>query len=244
MESDFHIKGFIRSSFIDWPGKICSVVFLGGCGFRCPACHNAQLVDNPEALPDCPSSDIFRYLESRRNWIDGITVTGGEPTIHRNLPEVLRALRHGGFLIKLDTNGSHPAMLRRLIDLGLVDAVFMDVKAPPTSDQYWKVAGAPIDVRFIRRSIEVLKDSSIEVVFRTTVVPGIVEEPQLAGIRAALGDVRRFVIQAFRSVQTLDPSLTGIREFSPARVERMRSEFEVTPRNPATWRTYAVPAAG
>ncbi|MBI5568969.1 MAG: anaerobic ribonucleoside-triphosphate reductase activating protein [Desulfomonile tiedjei] len=240
MMTDFHIKGFIGSSFIDWPGKICSVVFLGGCGFRCPACHNAQLVEDPQEVPDYPFSDILRYLETRRNWIDGVTVSGGEPTIHHNLPELLRALRDSGFLIKLDTNGSHPAMIRRLIDLGLVDAVFMDIKAPLTRDQYGKVAGVPIDVRFIRRSIDILKGSSIEVVFRTTVVPGLVEEAELAGIRAALGDARRFVVQAFRSVQTLDPSLTGIREFSPARVEQMRRDFEVTPCTVEAWRTYAV----
>jgi pyruvate formate lyase activating enzyme len=242
MQTDFHIKGFIGSSFIDWPGKICSVVFLGGCGFRCPACHNALLVEDPQAIPDYPFSDIRQYLENRRNWIDGVTITGGEPTIHRNLAELLRLLRESGFRIKLDTNGSNPAMIRRLIDLGLVDAVFMDVKAPLTSNEYGKVAGVPIDVRLIRRSIDLLQGSSIEVVFRTTVVPGLVEEPQLAGIRAALGDARRFVVQAFRSTQTLDPSFTGIREFSPARVEQMRSEFEVTPRPAATWRTYAVAA--
>ena len=136
MNDTFHIKGFIPTSFLDWPGTICSVIFLGGCGFRCPACHNRNLVLEPRSLPDYPVEEILRSLDARGNWIDGITVTGGEPTIHKSLPNLLRIFRHRKLKIKLDTNGSNPEMLEALIDLRLVDAVSMDIKAPLTSEEY------------------------------------------------------------------------------------------------------------
>ena len=126
------IKGFIKTSFLDWPGQVCSVVFLGGCGFRCRACHNPQLVLDPASLPDFPLEEIFQYLEQRAGWIDGVTVTGGEPTSDRHLPDLLKAFRLRRLKIKLDTNGSRPDVLEKLIANDLVDAVFMDVKAPLT----------------------------------------------------------------------------------------------------------------
>jgi pyruvate formate lyase activating enzyme len=237
MTTNFGIKGFIKTSFIDWPGKICSVVFLGGCGFRCPACHNPKLVLEPGSLPDYPLDEVLGYLDLRGEWIDGVTITGGEPTVQRDLPQLLRVLRQMPVKIKLDTNGSHPVMLEALIESGLVDAVFMDVKAPLNAEHYARVAGVPADVTKIRRSIQVLKRSGLEITFRTTVVPDLVEEPELAAIRAELGDAHHFVIQAFRNVDTLDASISSRTEFDLARVESMRRRFEV-PRLPAEPQQY------
>jgi pyruvate formate lyase activating enzyme len=228
MRRNFGIKGFLQTSFTDWPGRLCSVVFLAGCGFRCPACHNAQLVLAPESLADYPIDEVLRYLESKRSWVDGVTVTGGEPTGRKDLPDLLRVFRRLGVKVKLDTNGSNPAVLEALIAAGLVDAVFMDVKAPLTVQEYSKVAGVLVDVRSVQRSIELLKRSGLEVTFRTTIVPGLVEEPQLESIVRALGDVRRYVIQAFRGLETLDPALSQVAEFSEGRVELMRRRFEIS----------------
>ena len=151
MTDTFRIKGFIPSSFIDWPGKICSIIFLAGCGFRCPACHNSRLVLGHDSIPDYPFSEILNHLQSRKKWIDGVTVTGGEPTIRRDLPDLLMKLRDCGTSIKLDTNGSNPSMLKYLLHAGLVDAVSMDVKAPLTSAHYSKAAGVPVGIRVIDR---------------------------------------------------------------------------------------------
>ncbi len=156
MNNNFGIKGFISTSLVDWPGKICSVVFLAGCGFRCPACHNPKLVLNPGSLPDYPIEEICRSLSNRSKWIDGVTVTGGEPTARKDLPDLLRILREYGVKVKLDTNGSNPQMLEDLIRSGLIDAVSMDVKAPLDSTAYSVVAGAPIDIEVIKRSILLL----------------------------------------------------------------------------------------
>jgi len=232
--NQFGIKGFISTSLIDWPGKICSIVFVGGCGFRCPACHNPTLVLHPDSLDDYPLDEICKSLANRSKWIDGVTVTGGEPTIRKNLPDLLRIIRGYGVNIKLDTNGSNPGMLADLIRMNLIDAVSMDVKAPLNSTAYSAAAGVTVDIHAIKSSIQLLRRSSMEVIFRTTAIPGLVEEPELESIKAALGDVPRFVVQSFRRTETLDPSFAHIPEFSRIRVDDMRERFEIHSSNSLT----------
>ncbi len=227
MESEFRIKGYIPTSFLDWPGKLCSVVFLGGCGFRCPACHNPKLVLQPHSVPDYPLQEILRNLDVHGRWIDGVTITGGEPTIRESLPDLLRIFRQRGLKIKLDTNGSNPNMLETLINSGLIDAVSMDIKAPLTAEEYSRAAGVPVDLASIKRSLDILRHSKLEVIFRTTAIPGLVEEPQLERIGRALGNVKRYIVQAFRNVDTLRPDFACLEEFSQERVDRMRECFEM-----------------
>lgn len=232
MGETFRIKGFIPTSFLDWPGNLCSVVFLGGCGFRCPACHNPKLVLEPRSVPDFPLVEILRHLDARGNWIDGVTITGGEPTIHESLPNLLKIFRQRELKIKLDTNGSSPSMLEALISQGLIDAVSMDIKAPLTPEEYSRAAGVPVDLALIKRSLDILRHSKLEVIFRTTAIPGLVEEPQLERIGRALGNVKRYIVQAFRNVDTLRPDFACREEFGQARVDRMRECFEVPSRMP------------
>jgi pyruvate formate lyase activating enzyme len=151
--------------------------------------------------------------------------------MREELPRLLRLVRATGAAIKLDTNGSRPEVLERLIGRGLVDAVFMDIKAPLNEEAYAKVAGLRVNVRTIRRSIEILKRSHVEAVFRTTAIPGVVEEPELAGITTALGEVQRFIVQPFRNQETLDPQFGSIPEFDRSRFDEMRDRFEIVPRS-------------
>lgn len=225
----FGIKGFIPTSLVDWPGNISAVIFLPGCCFRCPFCHNHKLVLEPNSLPDYPLSEIIGNLERRKSWIDGVTITGGEPTVHDALPDLLKYLKSRRFKVKLDTNGSRPGMLSEIVRKGLVDAVFMDVKAPLTSEEYSRVAGVPVNVKTIRRSIAVLKSSGLEICFRTTAIPGLVQEMQLAAIRKSLGEVQTYIVQPFRNVETLDPKFVGLKEFSLGRFEKMQSDFQILP---------------
>lgn len=234
MVKDFDIRGFIPVSMLDWPGKITAVVFLAGCNFRCPFCHNHGLVLTPTRLPLIPVEEVLKSVTSRTAWVDGITVSGGEPTIHPELPDLLRLFRDAGVAIKLDTNGTNPKMLERLIADGLINAVSMDVKAPLDDNEYSTMAGTRIDTSVIATSITILKSSRIDVTFRTTVVPRLVEEPEVAAIRNALGDVSRYVIQAFRNVDTLDRDLTTFDEFEPERIDEIRRRFEAPP--PVVWR--------
>jgi pyruvate formate lyase activating enzyme len=227
MHHNFQIKGFIQNSFLDWPGKICSVIFMPGCNFRCPFCHNSRLVLSPETLPDYPLSDILKFLHTRKKWIDGVTITGGEPTTNRNLPELIRLLKTIGVAIKLDTNGTNPKMLEGLLGDRLLDLVAMDIKAPMTREEYSRVAGIHVNMHNIKKSVQLLKDSQVETIFRTTIVPGLVEEPQLAAIRKYLGNVSRYKIQSFRNASTLDPNFQTRFEFPIVRLENMQLEYEI-----------------
>jgi pyruvate formate lyase activating enzyme len=186
-----------------------------------------------ESLPDYPLDEILGYVRHRRGWIDGITVTGGEPTFRNNLADALAVFKSSGLAVKLDTNGSRPDVLEKLIQARLVDAISMDVKAPLTPEEYSRVAGVRVDLRQVKRSIEILKRSDLEVTFRTTVIPGLVQEPQLAAIRKALGDVTRYIVQQFRNTETLDPEFSDLKEFGLERFEEMRSRFEVPFLTPA-----------
>jgi pyruvate formate lyase activating enzyme len=177
-------------------------------------------------LPDYPLDEIQGSLRERKGWVDGITVSGGEPTARKNLPDFLSTLRATGIRIKLDTNGSNPSMLKELVARRLIDAVYMDVKAPLNIKEYSKVAGVPIDIRIIKRSIEILKNSDLEVVFRTTAIPGLVEEPQIREICNALGHDRPFILQFFRNSCTLAPEFSRVEEFPEGRNLKNRAELE------------------
>src|SRR4030043_620779 len=163
------IKGFLETSFLDWPGKLCSVLFLPYCNFRCPYCHNHPLVFHPEQYATISLEDILSRLHSLKNWIDGVCLTGGEPTLHADLPSLIQEIRRHGFLVKLDTNGSNPAMLENLINAREIDFVSMDVKAPLDSFSYHRLTGLSIDINAILRSIEILKRGEVEHEFRMTV---------------------------------------------------------------------------
>lgn len=239
MRRFFGIKGLISTSLIDWPGKVCSVIFLAGCGFRCPTCHNKTLVTDLDSVPDYPLGEILQSVSERKDWIDGITVTGGEPTVRKNLPDFLALFRTLGHKIKLDTNGSNPEMIERLIAQGLIDAVYMDVKAPLTNEAYSAVAGIRVDIEAIKRSIKILKRSGLEIAFRTTVIPGLVEEAELESIRDSLGEIRRYIIQAFRNSETLNPEFGGIAQFDQGRIDEMRRRFEAPARVPFMPNQYA-----
>lgn len=239
MNQNYGIKGFIPISLLDWPGKVCSIVFLAGCGFRCPACHNHKLVLKPDSLPDISLETVMNRLKGRKHWIDGVTITGGEPTLNKKLPELLKLIKQNGFQVKLDTNGSNPDVVSKLIKDRLVDSISMDVKAPLTTEEYSRVAGVAVNIERIQENIRLLKSSGLEVVFRTTAIPGLVEEPQLKRICEALGYVHKYTIQGFSNKDTLEPSFAEISEFSAKRLDTMRQIFEVPSPDIARNRSYA-----
>ncbi|MGD9817180.1 MAG: anaerobic ribonucleoside-triphosphate reductase activating protein [Desulfomonilaceae bacterium] len=223
---DIKIKGFIPLSMLDWPGKICSVIFLAGCNFRCPFCHNHRLVVGYDSIPDFPLDEMVAYLRNRKGWIDGVTVTGGEPTVNPNLLELLQLIKRLEFSVKLDTNGSNPAVLEKLLNTNLISAISMDIKAPLDNESYSRVAGINADVSKIRRSIQVIKKSGVEYFFRTTVCPGLVAESELKEIKNLIGDDVPYILQPFRNLNTLDPKLSDLPEFELERFESMQEEFE------------------
>jgi pyruvate formate lyase activating enzyme len=220
------IKGFLETSFLDWPGKLCSVLFLPRCNFRCPYCHNHPLVFRPEQYSSIPLEDILARLHSLGDWIDGVCLTGGEPTLHVDLPLLIGELKRHGFLVKLDTNGSNPEMLETLIEAGEIDFVSMDVKAPLDPFSYRRLAGLSVDLTLILRSIEILKKGKVEHQFRMTVVPGLHREEDIKNLGEQLKAGPRLVLQNFNPENPLDPSLRNTLPYDPKVLKEMEREVQ------------------
>ena len=162
------IKGFQRLTLLDFPGRTACTVFTGGCNFRCPFCHNAGLVTEPDD-DEFDESEIFDHLERRRNVLDGVAVTGGEPLLQPDIERFLYELKDRGYAVKLDTNGSFPDKLAGILELGLADYVAMDVKNRP--EKYAETIGLPqYDLAPIEQSMKLLRESGVAYEFRTTVV--------------------------------------------------------------------------
>ena len=220
------IKGFLETSFLDWPGKLCSVLFLPHCNFRCPYCHNHPLIFHPEQYSTIPLEDILDRLHSLRNWIDGVCLTGGEPTLHADLPSLIREIKRHRFLVKLDTNGSNPQRLENLMETGEVDFISMDVKAPLDPFCYSRSIGLPANLKPILESIEILKGGKVEYEFRMTVVPGLHREEDIQTLGNQLRVGRRFILQNFNPENPLDPSLKNIVPYDLKVLKRIEREVQ------------------
>jgi pyruvate formate lyase activating enzyme len=199
--------GFVEASFSDWDGKVATVAFLAGCNLRCPCCQNADLVVRPERLATVPFDVLRAYLESHVGWIDGIVLTGGEPTLSEGLAGLIKPIRALGMGIKLDTNGTRPDALESLYAAGLVDYTAMDVKAPLDA-RYSRAAGVAVDLSAIKRSIDLIRSTGVDAYeFRTTLVPGLVGGDEVMEIARALEGAGRYVLQKFVPDNCLDTSL-------------------------------------
>jgi pyruvate formate lyase activating enzyme len=196
------IGGFVKQSLIDYPGKIAAVVFTSGCNFRCGYCHNPQLV-LPEMISKSTfikEKEVFDFIEKRLGWLDGIVVTGGEPTIHADLPEFLQKIKQRGLLVKLDTNGSNPEMIRLLLHENLIDYIAMDIKTLLKEESYSEIIGIKSSLVFdkIIESVALLKESKVEVEFRTTLIPDIQSLEDIDSIKCAVGTMR-YNVNSFRN---------------------------------------------
>ncbi len=207
------IAGLIPSSLIDYPEKIAAVVFTKGCNFRCPYCHNPELVNTLDNVDFLEEKDFFGFLNKRFGLLDGVVVTGGEPTLYyKELPAFLRQIKEMGFLVKLDTNGSHPEVIRFLYSEHLVDFIAMDIKASP--EGYLKTAGYPGSLEPIMESISLTAQGPILYEFRTTVVPGLTSNKEMEGLCRMIRGAQTYVIQNFRGTRTLSPTFSSCRSFS------------------------------
>ena len=205
------VKGFLETSFVDWPGKVASVVFLPRCNYRCPYCHNHRLVTDPESYVSWPLDNVLQRLSSLRDWVDGVCVTGGEPTLHGGLAEMLRRLRREHWRIKLDTNGSRPRVIRELVEEGLLDAVSLDVKAPLEPIPYRRNGGEGANPAPVRETLDILADAGLPVEVRTTVHPRLLSREEVLRlveqVGGVLGGAMSFKLQRCRTEETLDRAL-------------------------------------
>ena len=220
------IKGFWETSLLDWPGKLTAVLFLPGCNFRCPYCHNHPLVINPGGVETISLEYILRRLKGLKGWIDGVCVSGGEPTVNPNLSLLLERIKAEGWAIKLDTNGTFPGRIKDLMERGLVDCVAMDIKAPLDSRSYSRCAGVSVDISAIRESISVLASEGIDYTFRMTAVPTLLTEEQVYEAALQLVGTRRLLLQDFNPSDPLSPELREVKPFGEMRLQRMQGRVD------------------
>ena len=196
------IHGLQKLTLLDFPGHTACTVFLGGCNFRCPFCHNASLVLSLGELPTMEEDTFFSFLKKRTGLLEGVCITGGEPTMQKELPLFIEKIRALGFLVKLDTNGTHPAMLKELIENGLLDYAAMDVKNTP--EKYPETVGIPdFDVSPILESISILKEGKIPYEFRTTVTAELHTADDIEVIARLLAPAPLYFIQNFKESDNL-----------------------------------------
>ena len=196
-----------KLSTSDFPGKQAAVIHTQGCNLRCPFCHNPELVEPARFGPAIPEEKVIEFLRSRVGKLDAVVITGGEPTVHDDLPDFLAKVRRLGYAIKLETNGTRPEMVRRLAAEGLVDYIAMDVKAPLPN--YAQLAGKKIDTEAIKTCIWVIKNSGLAHEFRTTVIPGMHTTRELKEIAELVHGCDCYVVQDFISDTPLRPDLKG-----------------------------------
>lgn len=219
-ELDFPVKGFIDTSFIDWKGQLSSVVFTGGCNFRCPYCHNSSIVLHPEQIENVPLEYIFGHLRKYKHWIERIVITGGEPTINKELTTFIEQLKHEGLMVKLDTNGSSPSVIKDLTNKGLIDYIAMDIKGPVKSYKRW--CGVDISEDLIEESIQFILEGKVDYEFRMTVVPFLHREEDVYEVADYITHAKKFFIQKFRPDNTLNPAFSHIKPFSPEKMQSIR----------------------
>lgn len=210
------LGGLQKTTFIDFPGKIAATVFTSGCFFRCPWCFSPELVltEKIKNQPRISEAEFFDFLKKRKKLLEGIVICGGEPTVHRELPGFIKKIKKFGYAVKLDTNGSNPEMLQRLINKNLLDYIAMDIKAPLENKKYNEATGVKINLNKIKKSTELIKNSAgLDYEFRTTVVPGIHTKEDIIQIARGIAPAKKYYLQNFRPEKTIDPKFEKIKPY-------------------------------
>lgn len=218
------IGGLQKLTLVDYPGKVAATVFLIGCNFKCGFCHNPELVDQNwnsdgririsgarRAQERYSDAEFFEFLDEKEGLIDGVCITGGEPTTQAGLVDFIRKIKIKRFLVKLDTNGSNPELLEKLVNEKLIDFIAMDIKT--SLDNYEKAVGVKLNPENIKKSVEIIKNSEIDYEFRTTVVPGLVEKKDIEEIGKWLKGVKKIVLQQFQNKKVLNNKFKEIQPY-------------------------------
>jgi pyruvate formate lyase activating enzyme len=219
--------GLQKSSLIDYPGRLSCVIFLSGCNFDCPYCHNPSLATGKAGHRGIMNQEIlYGFLEKRRGFLDGVVISGGEPTIQKNLFKLCEAIKQLGYSIKLDTNGSRPQELKRLIDKGLVDYIAMDLKTDPL--YYKNLICGDFNTDDLLSSIVTIMQSAPDYEFRTTCVKGFVDERVIENIAKLIKGANMYALQPFNPAEVLHPEFFRDQEtgFDLSEMDKLRSVAE------------------
>lgn len=222
------IDGLQKMTLLDFPGKVACTVFTGGCNFRCPFCHNALLVTELPENPDYTADEVLDFLKKRSGLLDGIAITGGEPLMNPDIPDFIKEIRKLGYQVKLDTNGSYPDRLERIVSDGLVEYVAMDIKN--CKEKYAETIGVKeYDLSKIEKSVDFLKSGTVDYEFRTTVVR---EFHTVDGIRKAaqwISGAKRYFLQNFvDSGNLIDENVSGVDKETMLRMRSAAADFVPT----------------
>lgn len=215
------ISGIQRFTMLDFPDRTACIVFTPGCNIRCKFCHNPEFV-LPELLRKIKDSfikpeAIFHFLEKRKGLLDGVVISGGEPTMMPDLPDFVRQIKERGFAVKLDTNGTKPEIIQTMLEQKLLDYIAMDVKA--STETYSQLVGPRVDTNAIKKSIALIKESGIRYEFRTTIIKEFHTPEILEGIAELVDGASQYYLQTFRPQHTLDPSFGAYHGFTPAETQ-------------------------
>ncbi len=215
------IGGLQKSSLVDYPSKICTVVFTIGCNFRCGYCHNPELIKKEEYILE---EDFFEFIKTRIGKIDAIVVSGGEPTLQNDLEDFIIKCKKLNFLVKLDTNGTNPEVLKNLISKGLLDYIAMDIKAP--FEKYTNITRRFLDIENIKKSIEIIMNSGVDYEFRTTVVRSQLSIEDLIKISENIKGAKKYYLQKFVAKDILDEKLKNEKTYSDTEFYEIARELE------------------
>lgn len=221
------IKGLQKTTLVDFPGKIAATVFTSGCNFRCVFCHNTALVNGKEndELPVIDPDELLEYLHGRVNQLEGICISGGEPTLHKDLPDFIRRIKNIGYAVKLDTNGTNPDMLKELFAENLLDYVAMDIKGP--LELYPQIVNTDVDTEKITESIELIMQSNVRYEFRTTVLPAFLDEKNFAKVAGLISGANCYYLQQFHAGEhLLNPEYYHAGAYSEGQLNLFARKFE------------------
>lgn len=217
------IAGLQKTSLIDYPNKVCAVFFTSGCNFRCPFCYNPELVlDRAKAIDE---KRIDKFLEERKKYLDAILLSGGEPTMQKDIIDFVKKIKKHSYLVGIETNGSKPEVLKKLLDNRLVDFIAMDIKSD--LERYDKASGVKVDIKKIKQTVELIKNSNIDYEFRTTVVPGLFDDEAAVRVGELLKGAKKYVLQQFRNDKELvDKRYEGKRPYAKEELNEFKKLLE------------------
>ncbi|MFH2027703.1 MAG: anaerobic ribonucleoside-triphosphate reductase activating protein [Nanoarchaeota archaeon] len=218
----FQVKGLQKTSLVDFPPYVSCTLFVSRCNFRCGFCHNADLV--MDSLDDIPEDEIFAFLEKRKKVLDGVCISGGEPLLNEDIINLIKNIKKLDYKVKVDTNGTNPDLLKKLIDSKLVDYIAMDIKS--SLDSYDKAAGVKVDKSKIKASVNILMEDNVDYEFRMTTVPNLHSSEEYSKIGNWLKGAKKFIIQQFRNDKCLDKSFEKIKPYSKKELEEFKGILE------------------
>ena len=213
------IGGLQKFSMIDYPGKTCAIIFTVGCNFRCHYCHNPELI-NGKGCNFIDAQEVLDFLKTRVGKLEAVTITGGEPTLHKDLLEFIKKIKEMGFLVKLDSNGTNPEFLEEIFNANVVDYVAMDIKAP--EEKYAEIIGATVDFRKIKKSIKLIMDKALDYEFRTTIVVSQLSPEDFEKIGEMIRGAKKYYLQKFIPSKTINKDFMNEKTYTDEEFEELK----------------------